>query len=456
MRRSRIGLLLIMLSIVLAVTACGGSSTKQDGQTGGGQASNANEKETGNSAKSDVKLSFWMQSYGDRTAQAEAMDSIVDQFKQETGIEVEYEIIDWNSANQKYSIAMAGGETPDIAEYFWLATFAKMGGEKYGPMQINDVAQELDAENTYYASSLNETKIGNDYYALPWRMDTRIMIYRTDHFEEAGISAPPETWDELVETANALTVREGDHIARSGMAFYVTRGDFTQSAMATMAQNGTSVMDFNTEEVLVNQPKAVEALQFMQDLVKKHKVISETMATPTTDSATKFFTGEVSMLLGVNPDFLKTLEAQAPQLLDKVAFATLPSKDGSGQSSVLFAAPVSVFKGTKHPEEAKQFLKFFLHKDNQIKLMKATGLINANKEVMNDEMYTGDWYATLAKQAERAVNGDLPVSYWGSISAFPDGPVADMVSKIMFGMDVQQSADEAAKKIGSIIQESKN
>lgn len=454
MRKFKSSLFLLMLAIVLLVSACGNAANTGSGNEAAGNEAGGN-KAAGNEVKSDVKLSFWMQSYGDRTEQANAMDSIVAQFKEETGIEVEYDIIDWNTANQKYSLAMSGGETPDIAEYFFLTTFAEMGGEQYGPMEINDVAEELDAENTYYASALNETKIGEDYYALPWRMDTRIMIYRTDHFEEANISSPPETWDELVETAEALTVRQGDSITRSGMAFYVVRGDFTQSAMATLAQNGTSVMDFQTEEVLVNQPAAIEALQFMQDLVKEHKVISEAMATPTTDSATKFFTGEVSMLLGVNPDFLKTLEAQAPQLLDKVGFATMPSKDGSGNSSVLFAAPVSVFKGTKHPEEAKQFLKFFLQKDNQIKLMKATGLINANIEVMQDEMFTNDWYTTLAKQAERAVNGDLPVPYWGSISAFPDGPVADMVSKIMFGYDVQQSADEAAEKIKTIIQDSK-
>ena len=250
---------------------------------------------------------------------------------------------------------MSGGESPDVAEYFFLTSFAKMGGEANGPMEINDIAEEMDAENLYYPSALNEVKIGDDYYGLPWRMDTRIMIYRKDHFEENGIEEAPKTWDELVETAKKLTVKEGNTITRSGMGYYVTRGDFTQSATATLAQNNAAVLDFATEEVTLNEPDAIEALQFMQDLVKKHEVISPALATPTTDSATKFFTGEVSMLLGVNPDFLKTLEVQAPQLLDKVGFAELPSKTGTGNSSVLFAAPVSVFKSTKHPEEAKHF-----------------------------------------------------------------------------------------------------
>ncbi len=79
--------------------------------------------------------------------------------------------------------------------------------------------------------------------------------------------------------------------------------------------------------------------------------------------------------------------------------------------------------------------------------MQATGLINANIEVMKDEMYTNDWYTTLAEQAERAVNGDLPVPYWGSISAFPDGPVADMVSKIMFGMMSSSQLMKPRKKL---------
>ncbi|XID94635.1 ABC transporter substrate-binding protein [Paenibacillaceae bacterium WGS1546] len=438
MRKSMFALSSVMIAS-LVLSACGGGNESGSPQPSGAAPS------------SDVKLNFWLQSYGDRAQQAAAMDEITAGFKQETGIEVSYDIIDWNSANQKYSLAMNGGESPDVAEYFFLSSFAKMGGENFGPMQINDIAAELDAENTYYPSALNETKIGDDYYGLPWRMDTRIMIYRKDHFEENGIEQAPKTWDELVETAEKLTVRNGDAITRSGVGYFVTRGDFTQSAMATMAQNDGAVLDFTDEKVTINEPNAVEALQFMQDLVKKHKVTSESLATPTTDSSTKFFTGEVSMLLGVNPDFLKTLEAQAPQLLDKVGFAELPSKSVTGNSSVLFAAPVSVFNSTKHPEEAKQFLKYFLRADNQVKLMKATGLINANKEVMQDEMYGTEWYAALAAQAERAVNGDLPVPYWSTVSAFPDGPVSSMVSKVLFGNDVQAAADESAASIEKIV-----
>ena len=74
-------------------------------------------------------------------------------------------------------------------------------------------------------------------------------------------------------------------------------------------------------------------------------------------------------------------------------------------------------------------------------------MINANKEVMQDEMFDTDWYRTLSAQAERADNGDLPVPYWGAVSAFPDGPVSSMVSKVLFGQEVKPAADEAAAEM---------
>lgn len=401
----------------------------------------------------DKSVTFWMQAYGDRAEQIEAMDIIANKFEKETSIALNYEIIDWSNAMSKYSLAMKGGEAPDVAEWFFLTTFAEMGGDEYGPMQINDVAAEVGARNLYYVAAQHECKIGNDYYALPWRMDVRIMAYRKDMFEASGITNIPTTWNELVDTAKKLTKKSTNgKIKVSGAAYYITRGDFFQSAMATMAQNDTSVIDIGGTKSMINERSAVESLKFMQDLVLKYEVMSPSHASATVDTMQEFLAGRIAILLGANPDAIKMQQASAPQLDGKVIGARLPSKAGGNQtSSIMYAAPVSIMKTTKDVASAKTFLRFFMNDENQLLISKATGLINANKRVMKDNYFKAQWYQALADQANFAKNGDIPVTFWGKISAFPQGPVANAVNKILAGADVQSEANMADQQIEQII-----
>ena len=410
---------------------------------------------TGEEAPSK-SVTFWMQAYGDRAEQVDAMDEIARRFWEETGISLDYEIIDWSNAMNKYSLAMRGGEAPDVAEWFFLSSFAAMGGAEFGPMEINDLAEAVGADERYYPAAILESKIGDDYYALPWRMDVRIMAYRQDFFDAAGIDEVPETWAELVDAAKQLTVRdEHGTITVSGAAYYITRGDFFQSAIATMAQNNTSVIDIAGTYSMINEPPAVEALEFMQSLALEHGVMSANHASATVDTMQEFLAGKIAILLGVNPDAIKMQRAGAPQLDGVVLGARLPSKSGGNSvSSIMYAAPVSIMQSTDDPESAREFLRYFMRDDVQLLISKATGLVNANRNVMRDEFFQDQWYRSLSDQADFALNGDLPVPFWSKISAFPQGPVANAINNILAGADVQEQADAADAEIELIISES--
>jgi len=224
--------------------------------------------------------------------------------------------------------------------------------------------------------------------------------------------------------------------------------------MATMAQNGTSCIDLQGTKALIADPAAIESLQFMQDLVLKHKVMNPSHASATVDTIQEFLAGKIAILLGANPDAIKMQQASAPQLDGLVLGARLPSKTGGDSiSSIMYAAPVSIMKTTADVESAKTFLKFFMRDENQLLISKATGLINANKRVMGDDYFKAQWFQALADQANYALNGDIPVPFWSKISAFPQGPVANAVNQILAGSDVKQQAEQAAKEINLIIAE---
>jgi len=63
----------------------------------------------GSQETKEKSVTFWMQAYGDRAEQMTAMDTIASNFKAETGIALNYEIIDWSNVVLLDLICRNGG-----------------------------------------------------------------------------------------------------------------------------------------------------------------------------------------------------------------------------------------------------------------------------------------------------------------------------------------------------------
>ena len=72
-------------------------------------------------------ITFTMQKYGnDASAQDKVLKEMTEAFKEETGITVNYSIIDWGQALTKLTLACTGGEAPDVADAYFIRIHTKM------------------------------------------------------------------------------------------------------------------------------------------------------------------------------------------------------------------------------------------------------------------------------------------------------------------------------------------
>ncbi|MCP4403046.1 MAG: sugar ABC transporter substrate-binding protein [bacterium] len=127
----------------------------------------------------------------------------------------------------------------------------------------------------WYAPLIPSTMKDGKTYFIRHQVEFRVLMYRKDLFESAGLSGPPKDWDELVEFAKKLTVdKDGDgNIDQWGYAYSAdpsgetvleTFGSFLNMAGGKL-WNDDGTAAFNSSE-------GEAALQFMADLVHKHKV----------------------------------------------------------------------------------------------------------------------------------------------------------------------------------------
>jgi multiple sugar transport system substrate-binding protein len=121
------------------------------------------------------------------------------------GATVEYTPTPWDTIIEKYTTAFASGNPPDII-------YAFTGGYVDGVVgQCYDIRDIFDNEGFAYLkkgvadSLLGETTVDGKLVAIPYFTAGAAFVYNVDLLNEAGFDRPPDTVDELITYARALT-----------------------------------------------------------------------------------------------------------------------------------------------------------------------------------------------------------------------------------------------------------
>ena len=116
-----------------------------------------------------------------------------------------------------------------------------------------------------------------------------VIFYNTKMFKDAKIDPPKAdwTWDDFLATAKKLTTGSGaDQVYGFGIPF------FNFGLHPWWFTNGTSLLNADWSESNLADPKMLEAVQFVHDLVHVHKV---SPAVEGTDTANLFTAGKLAM-----------------------------------------------------------------------------------------------------------------------------------------------------------------
>jgi len=140
---------------------------------------------------------------------------------------------------------------------------------------------------------------GGHVYGVPFHNSTPILYYNTEAFKEVGLDPekPPVTWQDMVDAAKKLTKRDGASMTRSGVTVisnYDTLGWLT-SGLA-MSNGGDYFNRGWGGEVYYNTPSTIGAVQFLSDLVFKHKVMPEGV-NDSNATSNAFFAGRTAMMI---------------------------------------------------------------------------------------------------------------------------------------------------------------
>lgn len=208
--------------------------------------------------------------------QEPGLKEIIADFTEETGIEAELQVVQWNEYWTLLEAGAQGGEMPDV---FWMHSNESqryMSNEIL--LDLTDKASDSElVDMSKYPEEIKELyTYDGKVYGIPKDIDTIALWYNKTMFDEAGVDYPDETWtwDTVVENAKKLTKEDG---SQYGIAI---RNDNNQEAYYNIVYDmGGEIISDDKKTSGYDDPNTIKAMQYIEKLIQDGSMPSmETMS----------------------------------------------------------------------------------------------------------------------------------------------------------------------------------
>jgi multiple sugar transport system substrate-binding protein len=286
------------------------------------------------------------------------------------GIKIEAEALAWGDLEAKIQAALAAGAPPELSHGQPITCSALQQQGLLLP--LDDVVKSI-GENNLWDQIKKVCTANGHHYGLVHAAGTSLLIYRSDWAKEKKLK-PPKTWADLLANAKALTMdKNGD--GKPDVYGLTIPGDnlFINIIMGELiAANGGQLFDDNNRPLFTDK-KMIEVLNFWKDLTtvlppgwEGHGYL-DTFANMYGQKAAMMFQG-----YGRGASLIEKYAPKDMQNTDHFDVWMKPKGPSGDKPAVqVDEEPWMLFKGSKNPEAAKEFLKFFYKDENYIEYIKS-------------------------------------------------------------------------------------
>ncbi|GAB3445832.1 extracellular solute-binding protein [Actinophytocola sediminis] len=341
-------------------------------------------------------------------------------------VTVKFEVQEWNGIQDKLTTALASQNPPDIIELGNTQAPA-IASERV----LTDLSGDIDSLNgdQWLASLKASGEWDGKQYSTPFYAANREIIYRTDMFEQAGITAPPTSREEWLAAiaklrATFATTPNFQPLYLPGQNWYALLSFIYDEGGDIAKQDGTEF----TATLTSDEAKA--GLEFYQQLVEA----SGTTAPKDNDEqnpeqAGIFGQGAVAMMIGL-PWEVDTATKDHPELKSKISAFPIPSKN-AGETAPVFqgGSNLAIPLNSANVDLAKDYLKLLLSDKYQGMLAEAGMVPGASTDLSPLEENPISKAMAEASKNGRAVPA---TPTWATIEA-GQNPLKDMLTAYLTG-----------------------
>lgn len=213
------------------------------------------------------------------------------------------------------------------------------------------VAENDGLEQDLYSGLLRIARHGGMLPGLPIEVSPPLIMYNKEMFDRAGLAYPTETWtwDDMVELAKRLTIRDNEGIASQfGFGLGV---DIEWFEPFVMRNGGKYVSpDGSTSRGYVDSPATIEAFRKIIDAYRVHHIIRKPGERSNADNGHD----ESAMT------FCFVWDTYHHKLDDRYEVVGLPTMPGGVVANMIYMGGTGITTKSANPRLAWEFLRHYL------------------------------------------------------------------------------------------------
>lgn len=388
-------------------------------------------------AKTDLTMYYPVAVGGPLT---KIVDGMIEEFEQQNP-DIDVTAIyagNYNDARIKALAALKSGKPAQLSVMFSIDVHELMGLDAIIPFDdVVSTEEEKQWLNSFYGPLMENGKVGDKTWGVPFQRSTIVMYYNKDMFRAAGLDPEkaPTTWDELVSMGKTLTKdgQWGAMIPSTGYPYWMF-GALTK-------QNGEVLMNQAGNQTYFDNPGVVEALEFWQSLGRDHKIMPE--GAIEWGTLRQNFLEEKTAIMWHSTGNLTAVKNNA-----KFDFgvAMLPKQKELG--SPTGGGNFYLFKDSSEEERkaALQLVKFMTSPEQAAKWSIATGYVGVSQDSYDTaelKQYVADFPpAAVARDQLQHATAELSTHQAGRVRKLLD----DAIQAALTGQQTAKDALSAAQK----------
>jgi multiple sugar transport system substrate-binding protein len=282
-------------------------------------------------------------------------------------IKVVMEYVGYDYVHDKIVTGMAAtppGYDAAMIDVIWPDEFIKAG-------YLLDVTDRVtqDMKTNMFPASWNGVTRNGKIYGMPWLMDVKYFMYNQDILNKAGITAPPKTWEELVDQAK--TIKEKGLVEYPIIWSWNQKEGVVCDFTVLLFGNGGAFLDTSGKPIFNNE-KGVQILTWMKQTLDDGLSNPSSVSSDEVAVETDFLAGKSAFAVNWLFQFSDSNDPSKSQIAGQAAFSPMPvfaagAAAGIKGSSVDGSSAFAIMATSPYADQTWKFLTYIASNEVQTK-----------------------------------------------------------------------------------------
>ncbi len=362
-------------------------------------------------------------------------------FTQMTGVEVRIDAEGWEDVRPKAAVAANVGSGPDII----VSTMedAHLYPEKL--LDVSDVANYLGKKyGGWYQAAKDYGMDNNRWVAIMMGAAGNAMVIRKSMMNAAGYDQFPTDMPGFLKLCQALKAKN----TPAGFALGNATGDSSWTSWLVWAFGGKLVDEHST--VVINSPQTIQALEYSKELYQTFIPGTLSWLDPNNNKA--FLDSQLGLTANGISVYYAAKTSKDPKMLEiagDIIHGKFPNGVDGKPAVLNLVFPMMIFKYTKYPNAAKEYLRFMMEREQYVPWQEASiGYVcHPLAGYESSAFWTADPKVTPYRDCMKDMrnNGYAGKMGYASAQCSADFIIANMVAEAASGAKTPKEAAERAQ-----------